>query len=139
MTKMHLLTDLISGRENEWEKIYYPTRKTLRALPEFARENLNVAEQYVDLVTPGEVDSIGEIKAGEGAILRSGLTKVAVYRDESATAHVCSAICPHLGCVVQWNSLEKTWDCPCHGSRYDSHGKVFQGPANRDLARVDED
>jgi len=128
-----LLTDLIMGRENEWEKIYYPTRKTLRALPEFAKENLNVAEQYVDLVTPGEVDSIDEIKAGEGAILRRGLTKVAVYRDESGTAHERSAICRHLGCVVQWNSLEKTWDCPCHGSRYDAYGKVIQGPANSDL------
>ena len=128
-----LLTDLIMGRENEWEKIYYPTRKTLRALPEFARENLNVATQYADLVTPGEVDSIDEIKPGEGAILRRGLTKVAVYRDESGATHERSALCRHLGCVVQWNSLEKSWDCPCHGSRYDAHGKVFNGPANSDL------
>jgi glycine/D-amino acid oxidase-like deaminating enzyme/nitrite reductase/ring-hydroxylating ferredoxin subunit len=128
-----LLTDLIAGRENEWEKIYYPTRKTLRALPEFAQENLNVAAQYADLVTPGEVDSVGEIKPGEGAILRRGLTKVAVYRDESGATHERSALCRHLGCVVQWNSLEKTWDCPCHGSRYDARGKVINGPANADL------
>jgi hypothetical protein len=63
------------GRENEWEKIYYPARKTLRALPEFAQENLNAAAQYTDLVTPGEVDSIDEIKSGEGAIIRRGLAK----------------------------------------------------------------
>jgi Rieske Fe-S protein len=94
---------------------------------------------YWDTPDPYHYVRIQEGPFGEGAILRSGLTKVAVYRDESATAHVRSAICPHLGCVVQWNSLEKTWDCPCHGSRSDSHGKVFQGPANRDLARVDED
>ena len=129
-----LLTDLIMGRENEWEKIYYPTRKTLRALPEFAQENLNVAAQYTDLVTPGGVDSIDEIKSGEGAILRRGLTKVAVYRDESGATTERSALCRHLGCVVRWNSLEKSWDCPCHGSRYDAHGRVINGPANSDLA-----
>ncbi|MBA2733941.1 MAG: FAD-dependent oxidoreductase [Acidobacteria bacterium] len=133
-----LLTDLIMERENEWEKLYNPTRKTLKALPEFASENLNVAAQYVDLVTPGDVDSIDEIKPGDGAIIRHGLKKVAAYRDDAGTIHERSAVCPHLGCIVDWNSKEKTWDCPCHGSRYDAYGKVFQGPANSDLARVED-
>jgi glycine/D-amino acid oxidase-like deaminating enzyme/nitrite reductase/ring-hydroxylating ferredoxin subunit len=134
-----LLTDLIMGRANDWEKLYDPTRKTLKALPEFASENLNVAAQYTDLVTPGDVDSADEIKPGEGAIIRHGLKKVATYRDESGSLHERSAVCVHLGCIVDWNSKEKTWDCPCHGSRYDAYGKVFQGPANGDLAHVDED
>ncbi|HEX8492839.1 MAG TPA: FAD-dependent oxidoreductase [Pyrinomonadaceae bacterium] len=128
-----LLTDLIQGRANEWETIYEPSRKTLKALPEFAKENLNVAAQYADLVTPGDVDSTAEIKQGEGAIIRRGLSKVAAYRDEEGTIHERSAVCVHLGCIVDWNSKEKTWDCPCHGSRYDAYGKVFQGPANKDL------
>jgi glycine/D-amino acid oxidase-like deaminating enzyme/nitrite reductase/ring-hydroxylating ferredoxin subunit len=134
-----LLTDLIMGRANDWETLYDPTRKTLKALPEFASENLNVAAQYTDLVTPGDVDSADEIKPGEGAIIRHGLKKVATYRDESGAVHERSAVCVHLGCIVDWNSKEKTWDCPCHGSRYDAYGKVFQGPANRDLSPVDED
>jgi glycine/D-amino acid oxidase-like deaminating enzyme/nitrite reductase/ring-hydroxylating ferredoxin subunit len=134
-----LLTDLIMERENEWEKLYDPTRKTLKALPEFASENLNVAAQYTDLVTPGDVDSSDEIKPGEGAIIRHGLKKVATYRDEEGAVHECSAVCPHLGCIVDWNSKEKTWDCPCHGSRYDAYGVVFQGPANSNLSPVDED
>jgi glycine/D-amino acid oxidase-like deaminating enzyme/nitrite reductase/ring-hydroxylating ferredoxin subunit len=134
-----LLTDLIMGRENKWEKLYDPTRKTLKALPEFASENLNVAAQYTDLVTPGDVDSADEIKPGEGAIIRHGLKKVATYRDDAGTIHERSAVCVHLGCIVDWNSKEKTWDCPCHGSRYDAYGKVFQGPANSDLARVKDD
>ncbi|MGA9998135.1 MAG: FAD-dependent oxidoreductase [Pyrinomonadaceae bacterium] len=133
-----LITDLIMGRENEWATLYEPTRKTLRALPEFARENINVAEQFTDWVTPGEVDSADEIAPGDGAIVRRGLTKVAVYKDESGTAHERSAVCRHLGCIVAWNSLEKTWDCPCHGSRYDATGKVIMGPANSDLERSDE-
>jgi glycine/D-amino acid oxidase-like deaminating enzyme/nitrite reductase/ring-hydroxylating ferredoxin subunit len=128
-----LLTDLIMGRENDWAKVYDPSRKTLRALPEFAKENLNVATEYTGLVTPGEVDSTDEIELGSGAVIRRGLTKVAVYRDVGGTIHERSAICRHLGCVVNWNSLEKTWDCPCHGSRYDAYGKVIQGPANSDL------
>jgi glycine/D-amino acid oxidase-like deaminating enzyme/nitrite reductase/ring-hydroxylating ferredoxin subunit len=132
-----LITDLIMGRENEWAELYEPARKTLRALPEFARENLNVAMEYTGLVTPGEVDSIDEIKPSKGAIIRRGLTKVAAYKDEQGEVHERSAICRHLGCVVDWNTLESTWDCPCHGSRYDAYGHVIQGPANSDLPEVE--
>jgi glycine/D-amino acid oxidase-like deaminating enzyme/nitrite reductase/ring-hydroxylating ferredoxin subunit len=133
-----LLTDLLQGRKNEWEDLYSPSRITLRALPEYAQENINVAEQYTDLVTPGEIESVEEVARGEGAVMRHGLTKVAVYRDESGKVYKVSAICKHLGCVVAWNSTEKTWDCPCHGSRYDAHGRVYQGPANSNLEPVEE-
>ena len=67
-------------------------------------------------------------------MVRRGLDKVAVYRDEQGALHERSAVCPHLGCIVHWNRAEKTWDCPCHGSRFDAYGKVINGPANRDLA-----
>ena len=107
-----LLTDLIVGRENQWAALYDPSRKTLRALPAFAKENINVAEQYADWVTPGEVEDAGEIAPGTGAIVRRGLTKVAAYKDDNNKLHERSAVCPHLGCIVDWNSLEKTWDCP---------------------------
>jgi Rieske Fe-S protein len=66
--------------------------------------------------------------------MRRGLHKVAVYRDAQGALHERSAVCPHLGCIVHWNGAGKTWDCPCHGSRFDSHGHVINGPANRDLA-----
>jgi Rieske Fe-S protein len=131
-----LLTELIMGRESEWAPLYDPSRKTLRALPEFAKENINVAEQYADWVRPGEVEDEGEIVPGTGAILRRGLTKVAAYKDNNKV-HERSAVCPHLGCIVDWNSLEKTWDCPCHGSRFDAYGCVINGPANHDLPVVD--
>lgn len=128
-----LLTDLIMGRENEWAALYDPSRKTLRAIPAFAKENINVAEQLADWVTPGEVKDADEIPPGTGAIVRRGLTKVAAYKDENDKLHECSAVCPHLGCIVDWNSLEKTWDCPCHGSRFDAYGRVINGPANKNL------
>ena len=128
-----LLTDLLQGRKNPWEDLYSPSRITLRAFAEYAGENINVAEQFADYVTAGEIKSVDELKPGAGAIMREGLSKVAVYRDEGGMVHKRSAVCPHLGCVVAWNSTEKTWDCPCHGSKYRADGRVYQGPANSDL------
>lgn len=128
-----VVSDLILGKENEWATLYDPSRKTWRALRKFAAENVNVAEQYTDLVTPGEVLSAAEIAPDSGAIIRRGVRKIAAYKDETGTIHELSAVCRHLGCIVDWNSLEKTWDCPCHGSRYDAHGRVIMGPANSDL------
>ncbi len=129
-----LLSDLILGRSNPWEALYDPSRVTLRAAADFARENSNVALQYADWLTGGDVKSADEIAPGNGAILRRGLEKIAAYRDEEGRLHEHLAGCPHLGCVVRWNRSESTWDCPCHGSRFDPYGKVFNGPANKDLA-----
>jgi glycine/D-amino acid oxidase-like deaminating enzyme/nitrite reductase/ring-hydroxylating ferredoxin subunit len=129
-----LLTDLLQGRNNRWADLYSPSRITLRAAGEYAAENINVAEQFADYITAGEIKSVDELKPGAGAIMREGLTKLAVYKDERSTVHKLSAVCPHLGCVVAWNSTEKTWDCPCHGSKYRADGRVYQGPANSDLA-----
>lgn len=131
-----LLTDLLQGRKNRWEDLYSPSRITLRAAGEYASENINVAGQFTDYVTPGEISSVDELKSGEGAIMREGLSKLAVFRDEGGTVHKLSAVCPHLGCVVSWNSTEKTWDCPCHGSKYRADGRVYQGPANSDLSNA---
>jgi glycine/D-amino acid oxidase-like deaminating enzyme/nitrite reductase/ring-hydroxylating ferredoxin subunit len=134
-----LLTDLILGRENAWADIYDPSRKTLGAIKEFAKENLNVAAQYADYVTPGELDSTDSVLPGNGAIVRRGLSKVAAYRDKEGILHERSAVCTHLGCIVGWNSSEETWDCPCHGSRFDKFGTVVMGPANSNLEPVNSE
>jgi len=128
-----LLSDLILGRDNPWAKLYHPARKSLKAAGSFLRENANVVWQYMDWFTPGEVKSPEEIPAGEGAILRDGLSKVAAYRDEDGALHFRSAKCTHLDGVVHWNNIEKSWDCPCHGSRFSRFGKVIHGPAVQDL------
>jgi nitrite reductase/ring-hydroxylating ferredoxin subunit len=133
-----LLRDLILGRANPWEKLYSPSRVPVKAAGEFAREDLNMAAQYADWLTGGDVDSVDEIRPGSGALVRQGLDKLAAYRDEKGALHVCQARCPHLGCVVHWNRAETTWDCPCHGSRFDRYGKVINGPANRDLAPAEK-
>jgi glycine/D-amino acid oxidase-like deaminating enzyme/nitrite reductase/ring-hydroxylating ferredoxin subunit len=128
-----LLTDLIQGRDNPWSALYDPSRKTLRSLPKFAKEAVNMAAQYADWVTGGEVADVNEIAKDSGAVVRRGALKLAVYRDATGSCHERSAVCPHLGCIVQWNPAEKTWDCPCHGSRFDKFGTVINGPANVDL------
>jgi len=129
-----LLTDLMQGRKNEWEDLYDPSRVRLRSLPDYASENINVAGQYTDYLTAGDIKSESELKLGEGAVMRDGVSKVAVYRDDAGQVHKVTAVCPHLGCVVAWNSTERTWDCPCHGSRFSAEGRVYQGPANSDLS-----
>lgn len=133
-----LLTDLIFGRDNPWTGLYDPARKTLRAAERFLTENANVAVQYSSWLTGGDVSTVDDIAPGTGAVVRRGLTKIAAHRDASGQLHECSAICPHLGCIVEWNPLESTWDCPCHGSRFDKLGALLCGPANSDLTVLHE-
>jgi Rieske Fe-S protein len=131
-----LLRDLITGRANPWEKLYDPARKPIHSLGAFARENLNVAGQYRQYVTGGDPVDEQHMAPDTGAVVRRGGRKVAVYCDAAGHHHECSAVCPHLGCIVSWNSVEKTWDCPCHGSRFDSYGEVVNGPANEGLEKL---
>lgn len=134
-----ILSDLISGDDNPWAALYDPARKSLRAAREYVKENVNTAAQYLHWARGGDVKSAAEIPAGEGAVLRQGVNHfIAVYRDEHNRLHECSAVCTHLGCIVQWNSAEKTWDCPCHGSRFDCRGEVVNGPAVRGLEPIVE-
>jgi glycine/D-amino acid oxidase-like deaminating enzyme/nitrite reductase/ring-hydroxylating ferredoxin subunit len=130
-----LLTDLIHRRDNAWAGLYDPARVRLRAVRPFVAEAANMAAQYGRWLSGGDVESADAIPRGGGAVLRQGLSKVAVYRDEAGVLHERSAVCPHLGCAVAWNHAEQTWDCPCHGSRFDPYGGLLNGPAAADLAR----
>ena len=116
-------------------RLYDPGRVTVarESAREFVRENASVVVEYTELLTGGDVASVEEISAGQGAVLRRGLTKVAVYKDAEGRAHECSVICPHLGCVVHRNGLEKSWDCSCHVSRFTALVERLAGPANTSL------
>ena len=133
-----ILSDLIMYRENPWTSLYDPARLPAKAASRFAQENLNVIAQYAERFTAGEVESVDEIQPGTGCVVKRGLSKIAAYRDEQGTLHEMSALCPHLRCVVGWNSAESTWDCPCHGSRFDRFGHVTNGPAVTDLQIIDD-
>ncbi len=133
-----LIADLVQGISNPFEKLYEPARKplSLGAIGRFVKDALNTAEQYSDWVGPADAASAADVAPGEGAVLRRGVTRVAVYVDPQGVAHELSASCPHLGGVVAWNNAEKSWDCPCHGSRFDCYGKVLAGPAVSDLQPI---
>jgi glycine/D-amino acid oxidase-like deaminating enzyme/nitrite reductase/ring-hydroxylating ferredoxin subunit len=129
-----LVTDFILHRPNPWARLYDPFRKKLTK--EFIAENVNALKQYArDYFTGGDVKSEAEIRPGQGAILREGLHKIACYRDDNGVAHKMNAACTHMSCIVQWNPAEKSWDCPCHGSRFSPTGKVVMGPAVSDLEK----
>lgn len=134
-----LLTDLIVGRASPWAALYDPRRVSMRAAGELAKENLNVAAQYTDWVRPADAESADDVPAGSGRVVRRGARMVAVYRSEHGELTERSAACTHMKCVVQWNDLEKSWDCPCHGSRFAPTGEVLNGPALTALPQVDND
>ena len=130
-----LLADLIGGRDNPWAEVFDPSRLRLRSsLPSLVKENADAGLHFFSgrLLKRGSADGLAP---GEGRVVRAGLGQRAVYRDEDGEVHSLSARCTHLGCIVDWNAAERTWDCPCHGSRFDTDGRVIQGPAVRPLRR----
>jgi Rieske Fe-S protein len=131
-----LITDLIQRRQNPWQQLYDPSRVRSGAAVEWVKENLNVALQYTAWFTAGDVTSIDDVTPGNGAIIVESGRKIAVFRDERGEVHKRSAVCPHLGCIVRWNPAASTWDCPCHGSRFDKLGAVINGPSPSDLAKL---
>lgn len=131
-----IISDIITGKENPWIKIYSPSRITLKATGDYLHEIGNMAAQYGDWFTKGDIKEVSDLKLGQGGIISSGLKKAAVYRDKHNNLHTCSAVCPHLGGIVQWNGDEKTFDCPMHGSRFTNEGKVINGPAVSNLEKI---
>ncbi|TIQ90539.1 MAG: FAD-dependent oxidoreductase, partial [Mesorhizobium sp.] len=129
-----LISDLILKGESPWRELYEPSRKTARAIGEYLSENATAIKSFAEYIAPGEIDSVDKLRPGEGAIVREGLTKIAAFRDDDGTLYKRSAACTHIGCHVHWNSLERCWDCPCHGSHFAIDGTALNGPAVSPLA-----
>ncbi|HET7478419.1 MAG TPA: FAD-dependent oxidoreductase [Rubrobacteraceae bacterium] len=130
-----LISDLICGRRNEWAGLYDSNRKGPLISGSFYREGIEEAVHFVRDRLRASGRSPADLGTGEGRVVRVGGDTVAAYRDERGEVHAVSAVCSHLGCIVSWNPAEKSWDCPCHGSRFDVEGNVLQGPATRNLPR----
>ncbi len=130
-----ILSDQISGVENPWSVLYDATRvKPLAQAREYVRENVDFPTYLArDRLTKGEAENADQVPPGEGRLIRSQGRMLAVYRDDAGAIHARSAVCTHLGCFVRWNKAEKSWDCPCHGSRFDVDGAVINGPATKEL------
>ena len=134
-----IICDLITGKINPWAEIYDPSRITINRTFDYLHEVGNMVAQYSDWFTKTELDEVNKLKTGEGGIFTVGTKKIAIYKDENKKLHACSAVCPHLGAILQWNNDEKTFDCPMHGSRFTTEGKVINGPAVIDLKRIDSE
>jgi glycine/D-amino acid oxidase-like deaminating enzyme/nitrite reductase/ring-hydroxylating ferredoxin subunit len=140
MTNSHvaamILSDAVRVRENPWATLFDPSRfKPVTSAKDFVKENLNVAKEFMaDRLSTPELDDLDKLPAGGGEVVEWKGEKAAIYKDEQGTVHTVSPVCTHMGCIVHWNNAEKSWDCPCHGSRFNFDGKVIQGPANEDLA-----
>jgi len=132
-----LIADLIEGRDNEWLKLFDATRvKPIAGAVEFAKGNAEVAGHLVGGYLARKPHSFDDLAPGEGAVLKIDGSNVAGYRDEAGALHAVSAVCTHMGCLVGWNETDRSWDCPCHGSRFALDGSVIHGPAVKALEAV---
>ncbi len=132
-----IVADLITGKANEWSEVFDPNRfKGMESLKSVVSENVNAVKHLIgDKFSDVEKKEIGSLEPGQAAILKVDGEKVAAFRDSAGVLHSISPICTHIGCDIGWNSAEETWDCPCHGSRFDIDGRVLHGPAVKDLER----
>jgi glycine/D-amino acid oxidase-like deaminating enzyme/nitrite reductase/ring-hydroxylating ferredoxin subunit len=131
-----VIKDMVLGQHSAFAAAHDPQRSAVSALREFVSENLTAVTNLAEKMTSGDAGSVEEIKPGEGAVVRQGLSKVAAYRNESGQLQLRSATCTHAGCVVHWNTFEKCWDCPCHGSHFAPDGTAINGPAVEPLAKT---
>jgi glycine/D-amino acid oxidase-like deaminating enzyme/nitrite reductase/ring-hydroxylating ferredoxin subunit len=134
-----IASDAILGRKNPWAELFEPGRAAVRkVLWEYVKENADYPYYLVrDRFAGAEARSLRALKRGEGKVIERDGAKVAAYRDDNGATVLRSAICPHMGCIVAWNDAERTWDCPCHGSRFKPTGAVISGPAEAPLAEIE--
>jgi len=135
-----IIRDALTGQKNSFQEIFSPHRRPLvRGAWEYLRENADYPYYMVrDRLRSSGGESLASVAPGEGRVIEQGGERLAVFRDDEGEVHAVSAVCTHMGCVVHWNKAEQTWDCPCHGSRFQVDGEVVCGPALRPLARHTE-
>jgi glycine/D-amino acid oxidase-like deaminating enzyme/nitrite reductase/ring-hydroxylating ferredoxin subunit len=133
-----ILSDLVRKRPTPFEKLFDPGRiKPIDGFSEFVKENTDAAYHFVaDRINVHETDSLKRLRPGIGKVVEVDGKKVAAYRDEEGTIHALGPVCTHAACIVNWNGEEKSWDCPCHGARYDIDGNILTGPATKNLPKI---
>lgn len=133
-----ILSDLVSGKASRYEDIFSPSRiKPIAGFKEFVTENADVAYHFIaDRISVHQTDSLNRLKPDTGKVVEIDGTMIAAYKDAAGKLHGLNPVCTHAKCIVNWNQEEKSWDCPCHGARYDIDGKVLSGPARKDLEKI---
>lgn len=138
MVSAMLLRDSICGRKNPWAEVFDPGRFGVEALSGIAAESGQAVKGLVRTFFKIPEETAKEIPAGHGGIVLLEGEKVGVYKEEDGTLHTVDVRCPHLGCQLEWNPDEKSWDCPCHGTRFDYRGNWLSGPAQEDIGEERE-
>lgn len=134
-----LLSDLILKGSSVYEKLFSPSRvKPVAGFANFVKENADVVKEFVTKrLSQTKIKELSELAAGEARLVKYEGESIALYKDENGQVHAVNPTCPHALCVVGWNSAEKSWDCPCHGSRFSVDGELLTGPARSNLDKVD--
>ncbi|OZM70407.1 FAD-dependent oxidoreductase [Amycolatopsis antarctica] len=134
-----ILADRITGADHPQAALFSPHRLSVRSTPTLLQQNLHVAKDLIGdrLTPPDQAGDTGDVPVGTARVLPDGLGKKGVYRDSAGTVHAVSLRCTHLGCLLRFNGAERSWDCSCHGSRFDVDGAVLEGPATRPLPQRD--
>jgi Rieske Fe-S protein len=134
-----MIADAILGRTNPWTDLFDPDRKALaHGLWDYLKENTDYPYYMIrDRFAGADAQSIRAVKRGQGKVIERNGAKVAAFRDPAGAVTLRSAVCTHMGCTVAWNTAERTWDCPCHGSRFTTAGDVISGPARAPLSEAD--
>ncbi|MFC8271098.1 FAD-dependent oxidoreductase [Streptomyces sp. NPDC057271] len=138
-----LVTSLVTGGQEPWAALYDPARvgPALRSAPAFLKAQWDTGMHFVkdrlEALGDGTNGPVDELRPGEGTVVRAGGRACAVHRDDRGRLHAVSAVCTHMGCLVAFNNAERTWECPCHGSRFGVDGEILQGPALKPLERRD--
>ena len=133
-----VLSDLILKGQSSYESLFSPGRiKPVAGFTEMIKEGADVVARFIgDRFGLEKIASVSEIPAGTGEIVTYNDQKLAVYKDPKGEIHALNPVCTHTKCIVQWNNSEKSWDCPCHGARFDPDGIVLTGPARADLEKI---
>lgn len=136
-----IISDSILGNENPYIDLYKPSRiKPIAGFSEMIKENADVVWHFVaDRFFNESLSSLKESNTDSGYIIEYGGHHLAIYKDKSSKLHLLNASCTHAGCIVSWNPIEKSWDCPCHGARYNTKGEVITGPSQKGLQQLNID
>ena len=145
MTYSHIaaitLSDQILKGSSPYTEIFNPNRiKPVAGFANFVKENLDVVKEFIGKrVSQEKLEGLAELAPGEGKVVKYEGTSLAMYKDDNGKVYALNPVCTHAKCVVGWNTAEKSWDCPCHGARYDINGNVLTGPARQGLEVVELD
>ena len=134
-----IMSDMVCGVESPYEKLFDPSRiKPVDGFADLVKENADVAYHFIaDRFSLKKADSFNDIAPGTGKVVEVDGKKVAAFRDKAGEVHALSPVCPHAKCIVNWNQEETSWDCPCHGARFDIDGTVLNGPVEHNLEKIE--